>query len=224
MSDIFVSKFILNAMNKQLLVSLLLTFTLFAACESGAEISADFSEEPQSEETDLETPERSFSRDAQTNEVNSNNASRMVGLMQFQTGLEFYADDQDGNYFLAEEGLCVNEDPDFSSELSVYFTALPDVGEKGPNMICEDNFYYQSYAEGQAYVLAVEFFDHEDLDFASKKDVYCGIEDANVFQEASSFEALLIRLNTDEFICGDYEEGRGVFFLLSRASLGGAVK
>lgn len=173
------------------ILSLVLASVLLSACATNSE-PTDTSEQ--------EIPDPAIAE-------NDRNAQRKADLQQLSIALEFYKVD---NGSFPAVGGCM-EDSELPEALSSYLATMPS-GQSGVRILCNDQYFYQTYQDGAAYVLAAELEDAEGFE-SSKEDVYCGIPDADFFTGSASLSDLETKL--DEQICTE-EDAAPMFYVLIR--------
>lgn len=180
---------------KTTLLALIIFSLLTSACSSDPSESVDLGEPLQ------EAPDPAIAE-------NERNAARMSDLQQIAIALEFYTVDA-GAY--AQVGGCM-EDSELPEKLALYLSYFP-MGEPGVDNLCEDQYFYHAYEDGNSYVLVAEL--EEANGFArADENVYCDIPDAAFFTDSHSVTDLEGKLA--EYSCGD--EDATPFYILMRES------
>lgn len=137
---------------------------------------------------------------------NDRNAARKSDIQQIAIALEFYTVDT-GAY--AQVGGCVADEAELPEKLAPYLSHFP-TGEPGVSTLCEDQYFYHAYGDGNAYVLVAEL--EEAKGFARvDENIYCGISDAALFEDSYSLSDLESKLA--EYACED--EGATQFYVLT---------
>lgn len=171
------------------ILSLVLASVLLSACATNSE-PTDTSEQ--------EIPDPAIAE-------NDRNDQRKADLQQLSIALEFYKED---NGSFPAVGGCM-EDSELPESLSAYLATMP-TGQSGVRILCNDQYFYQTYQDGAAYVLAAELEDAEGFE-SSKEDVYCGIPDADFFTGSASLSDLETKL--EAYACEE-DENSEMFYIL----------